>query len=90
MDTELNKPNEIVFCKDKYKTESDMWKAIADTLRTLTNEEYIIVFRCDERGLGIYVLEYDYIDESLCDVHPYWIEPDLIPPEHEQEEEKGE
>ena len=86
----MSKPNQIVFCKDHYEKEADMWKAISDTLRILTNEEYIATFRRYEQGLGIYMVEFDFYDEDLCDVHPYWMEPDLIPPQYEQEEEKGE
>ena len=84
----MNKPNAIVFCKDHYEKEADMWKAISDTLRILTNEEYIAVFRCDEQGLGIYVIEYDYESEDLCDVRPYWLPPDFEL--KSDEDEKGE
>ena len=65
--------NEIVFCKDRYEDEANMWADIGYTLKMLTQNEYICLFKVDEPGLGIYVIEYNYAEKELGLPYPEWI-----------------
>lgn len=81
-------PSGMVFCKDRYKSEMDMWDDITAFLQMLMLNEYVAVIRCDEPGLGIYCIDYGYADPQMgCDL-PFWLsdeEVELL----EAEAEKG-
>lgn len=65
--------NSLVFSKDAYDDNMEkMWDDMRDTLRILTNNDYMVKFSCDEKGLGIYVIEYDYADSALCEKELVW------------------
>lgn len=65
--------NSLVFSKDSYEGNTEkMWKDMQDTLRILTDNDYMVKFYCDERGLGIYVIEYDYADPALGGKELVW------------------
>lgn len=50
--------NSIAFNKTSYDNDYDFWKAIADQLRLLVENNYEIAFRYDD--CGIYILEFDH------------------------------
>ena len=70
--------NEVVFVKERYDKESDMWADILAQMKILTTNDYVIKFYCDEAGLGIYCLEYDRKDPQLCDRHLWWLTPEQL------------
>ena len=68
--------NQIVICKDEYKTQEDWQNAIKDAIMVLLNNNYIMTVRYDEKGLGIVVIDFNHDDQSFgCD-YPYWLSPD--------------
>lgn len=80
-------PSGIVFCKDRYASEVEMWEDIDVFLQMLMRNEYIAVIRCDEPGLGVYCIEYCYADPQMgCDM-PFWLSEDEV---ERLEAEKGE
>lgn len=68
--------SELVFCKNKYKTEKEFWNAIGDAVRLLLDAEYTMIVRYDEKGLGIVVIEYEAADRSLGGAYPVWTQED--------------
>lgn len=65
--------NSLVFSKDTYDDNMEkMWEDMRDTLRILTNNDYMVKFYCDEKGIGIYVIEYDYADPALGGEELVW------------------
>ena len=58
--------NEITFQKDEYESEKMMWDDISNVMQILTRAGYVMKFWCDEKGLGIYCLEFDYEDEGIA------------------------
>ena len=68
--------NEITFTKDNYDDERDMWFDIQDTIRILSNLEYEIQFYCDEKGLGIYCLKFNYRNQEFGCPHIEWVAED--------------
>lgn len=75
----MNNVNEIVICKDQYKSKEDFENAIKDAIMVLLNNNYIMTVRYDEKGLGIVAIEYDSDDQSHGKAYPYW----LLPEEYE-------
>ena len=72
----MAKPNEITFNIEDYDgSESEMFADIGKVLMILARLGYVCTFSCDEPAFQIYVIEFDYQDEALCDVKPYWITP---------------
>lgn len=71
-----DKYNEMVFCKDKYKTEDEMWDDIRDFLRILTKQNMEVEFYCDEQGLGIYCVHYNYHDHEYGYASIEWLDCD--------------
>lgn len=66
------RPNSIAFSMDSYKTKEEFWKAVADQLRLLTEQDYYALFRMDD--CGVYVIEYEYnphIEEWGCNRFMY-------------------
>lgn len=70
--------NSIVFCKDKYGTETDWELAIGNAVMILLNADYIMTVRYDEKGLGIVVIEFEHDERSYGGAYPYWLEPEEI------------
>ena len=70
--------NEITFCLEDYSDEEDMFRDIATTLKILTHKgSYECQFYCDEAGLGIYCLKYNYSPEKgFGNSVIEWINPD--------------
>lgn len=72
----MPKPNEIAFGIENYEgNETEMFRDIGRVLKILTNNGYVCTFTCDEPAFQIYVVEFDYQDEELATVKPYWITP---------------
>lgn len=65
--------NEMVFSKDHYDDEYEMWEDINNFIHTLLTNDYVCHVRCDEQGLGIYVVEYNPRDDNLTDYRSTWV-----------------
>jgi len=67
-------PNQVSFDASKYKTEEELWKDMTALIQILLRQEYIVVFQ--EEDCGVYIIEFDYADESYGTPFPYWMTPD--------------
>ena len=65
--------NEMVFQKDCYEDEYMMWEDINAFIHTLLQNDYVCHVRCDEKGLGIYVVEYNPDTPDLSDYRSTWV-----------------
>jgi len=74
----MKKPNQITFDGSNYGKPSDMWEDITRTLQVLMRNNYACTIRCDEPAFEIYAIEFDYEDDALADVKPYWITPEQM------------
>lgn len=73
----MPKPNEITFSIEDYGgSETEMFADIGKVLKILTNNGYVCTFTCDEPGFQIYVIEFDYEDDGMAEVKPYWLTPE--------------
>lgn len=72
----MNKVNQLVICRDKYKSQEEFENAIRDAVMLLLNAEYIMTVRYDEKGLGIVVIDYNYGEQEYGDAYPYWLMPE--------------
>lgn len=70
--------NEIVICKDEYKSKEEFENAIRDAIMVLLNNNYIMTVRYDDKGLGIVVIEYNYANQEFGCAYPYWLEPEEL------------
>lgn len=75
----MKKVNEIIICKNEYKSKEDFENAIKDAIMVLLNNNYIMTIRYDEKGLGIVAIEYNSDDQLFGNAYPYW----LLPEEYE-------
>lgn len=67
----------ITFAKNNYDSEEQMWDDIRDTIRILSKQGYQFKFYCDGQGIGIYVLEFNYLDAHMCGVNLEWTSEDM-------------
>lgn len=87
------KPNEITFCLDDYKDEfgdpspSRLWRDISDVLRILLQNGYTAQISCEDGA--VYVIRFDYDDESMGTPYPYWMTPDEFEKRFGEGEEDG-
>ena len=66
--------NELVVCKDDYKSKEEFYKALQDALMVILNNGYECTVRYDEPGIGVVVFEYDYDREhGFGNPLPYWL-----------------
>lgn len=73
----MAKPNEITFTIEDYEgNATEMFADIGKVLKILTKNGYICTFRCDDQSFQIYQIEFDYEDEELAEVKPYWLTPE--------------
>ena len=72
----MNKVNELVICRDKYKSQEEFENAIRDAVMLLLNAEYVMTVRYDEKGFGIVVINYNYSEQEFGDAYPYWLMPE--------------
>ena len=75
----MKRANELVICKDDYKTKEDFENAIKEAIMVLLNNNYIMTVRYDDKGIGIVSIEYNYVKEEYGDYYPRW----LLPEEYE-------
>ena len=89
----MPKPNQIAFNIEDYDGNStEMFADIGKVLKILTKNGYVCTFTCDEPAFEIYVVEFEYKDEGLCDVKPYWLTPEQyenVVAEEEEEDGDG-
>ena len=71
----MSKVNDIIICRDKYKTREDFENAIKSAVMLLLDAEYVMTIRYDEKGLGIVVIEYSPADREFGYPYPYWLDP---------------
>lgn len=62
-----NCTGEITFDKQSYKSEEEMWAAVAQQLKILTQNDYEVYFRADEPSMGIYQLSFAHDPHSQED-----------------------
>ena len=72
----MNKVNEIVVCKNDYKTQEDFENAIKKAVMVLLDNQYIMTVRYDEPGIGIVCIDYDYADREYGSPYPVWLSPE--------------
>lgn len=68
------KPNSICFSLDSYKNKyletedarCQMFDDISKFMRILVKNGHMCKFYCDEPGLEIYVIQFDYKDKEMC------------------------
>lgn len=71
----MSKVNDIIICRDKYKTREDFENAIKSAVMLLLDAEYVMTVRYDEKGLGIVVIEYSHAEREFGYPYPYWLDP---------------
>ena len=67
--------NQIVVCKEDYKSKEEFENAIKDAIMVLLNNNYIMTVRYDEKGLGIVAIDYNYSNQEYGCHYPYWLSP---------------
>ena len=84
----MEQPNQITFSIEDYAgNKTEMFADIGNVLKILTKNGYVCTFFCDEPGLQIYVVEFDYTDDELAEVKPYWLTPEQYLQAVEEKEE---
>ena len=87
----MPKPNEIVFDIEKYDgDETEMFDDIGKALKILARNGNVCTFACDEPSFQVYVIKFDYQDEELAEVKPYWLTPEQYEKAVEEKEEDDE
>lgn len=69
----MNKVNNIIICRNTYKSQDDFEDAIKKAIMVLLNNNYIMTIKYDEPGLGIVSIDYNSADASYGDIYPYWL-----------------
>ena len=74
----MKKANELVICKEDFKSKEEFENAIRDAVMMLLNLDYIMTIKYDARDkeMGIVVIHYNYADEEFGDRLPYWLYPE--------------
>ena len=72
----MNRVNQLVICKDYYKTEEYFKNAVKDAIFLLLEAEYIMTVKYDDKSLGYVVIEYEYSNPEFGAPMPYWLSPD--------------
>lgn len=67
--------NDLVLCRDYYKSQEEFENEIKKAVMLLLNSEHIMTIRYDEKGLGIVSIKYESDDQSLGAPYPYWLSP---------------
>lgn len=73
----MNRMNELVIVRDEYNTKEDFENAIKEAITVLLNNNYIMTVKydCNEKNLGIVVINFNYADKSIGGTYPYWLYP---------------
>lgn len=69
------KYSQIVFSKERFTNEVEMFTEIGKQLQVLLHQGYIAVVRCDEPSIGITVIEFEhdeYLEPWGCSA-PMWV-----------------
>lgn len=69
----MNKVNEIIICRDKFKSQEEFENNIRDTIMCLLKNNYIITINWDEPGLQILTICFNYGEQEYGDAYPYWL-----------------
>ena len=72
----MKRTNEIVICRDEYKSKEEFENAIRDAVMVLLNNNYIMTVRYDEKGFGIVAIEFNSDKQEYGGVYPYWLSPE--------------
>ena len=72
----MTRTNQIVICRDEYKSQYEFENAIRDAVMVLLNNNYIMTIRYDEKGLGIVAINFNYADETFGCPYPCWLTPE--------------
>ena len=72
----MNNVNEIVICKDDYKSKEDFENAIKDAIMVLLSNNYIMTVKYDEKSFGIVSIEYNHDNQEYGGTYPYWLLPE--------------
>lgn len=74
----MKKANELVICKEDFKSKDEFENAVKDAVMILLNLDYIMTVNYDARDkeMGIVVIHYNYADEEFGDRLPYWLYPE--------------
>ncbi len=67
--------NQLVICRDKYKTQDEFENAIKNAIILLLDAEYIMTVKYDEKAFGHVLIEYECDNVSLGGQYPYWLYP---------------
>lgn len=87
----MAKPNEITFTIEDYEgNATEMFADIGKVLKILTKLGYVCTFRCDDQNFQIYQIEFDYEDDELAEVKPYWLTAEQYEKAVEEKEEDNE
>lgn len=69
----MNKVNEIIICRDNFRTQEEFEDNIRDTIMTLLKNQYIMTVDWDEAGLQILRISYNYSNREYGDIYPFWL-----------------
>ena len=68
--------NSLTICKEDYESKEEFANAIRDAVMVLLNNNYIMVVKYDEKGLGIVSITYEYANEEYGCRYPRWLLPE--------------
>lgn len=66
----------IVLSKKNYKTDSDFWSAVAQTMNVLTENGYVLTFRGED--FDNYVIDFASGNRYLGENYPVWLTPEEL------------
>lgn len=69
----MNKVNELVICKDNFRSQEDFENAIKKAVMVLLDNRYIMTVRYDDPGLGVVSIDFESDDPSLDCPYPCWL-----------------
>ena len=72
----MAKVNQLILALEDYENEEKFENEIKNAIMLLLNAGYIATVRYDDKGLGIVVIEYNYVDLSYGERYPYWLYPE--------------
>lgn len=74
-------PNRITICRDEHDTIEEFKQSMLDIVHGLIDNGYTLNMFYDDKGVGVVCIDFDYKNEVLASVYPYWLaldEADLI------------
>jgi hypothetical protein len=70
----MRKQNELVICRDTYKSQEEFENAIKEAVIVLLNNNYIMTVKYDE--YGVVLISYNDCDVNRGADYPYWLSPE--------------